>query len=111
MFYVTLILHTFQSLIPPDSSSHRTWEGRGGHALSPQDPPRAFYLQRPEPIHLVKEMATAVVPVTNQGKDVSSGVEKQQIQTKYLQQKCFKRSVMSELSIAKEKRIQKNSFS
>lgn len=50
---------------------------------------RAFYLQRPEPIHLVKGMVTAVVPATNQGKDVSSGAEKQQIQTKYLQKKML----------------------
>jgi hypothetical protein len=59
-------------------------------------------------------MVAALVPATNQGKDVSSGAKKQQIQAKYLQQKCFKRSVMSEVSIAKEKKkkeFRKNGFS
>lgn len=66
----------------------------------------------PEPIHLVKEMVTVVAPATNQGKDVSSGAEKQQIQTKYLQQKnAFKDPSCQSFQLLKEKRIQKNSFS
>lgn len=52
----------------------------------------------------------ALIPATNQGKDVFSGAEKQHIQAKYLQQKCFKRSVMAKVSIAEGKGMQKKWF-
>lgn len=55
-------------------------------------------------------MVATLIPATNQGKDVFSGAEKQQIQAKYLQQKCFKRSVMAKVSIAEGKGIQKKWF-
>lgn len=82
--------------------------GQGWGRLFPTSvPPEPSTCQSQNQIHLVKEMVVALIPATNQGKDVFSGGEKQQIQAKYLQQKCFKRSVTAKVSIAEEKGMQK----